>query len=954
MRRLHLIVRKRLQSAEDPRSAHKKEPVIRLAAFLSIALLVISAALVFVALLQYARLTHDFLPMSAIENAIQEPIPPTVFTDRSGQNKLLAVRSLEAPNKSADNTSRHYPNFTDYSPALIRILINAEQPNFAADSGLPFDVARPLSPKPQRISERLLTILFEDFASEPTRKGNPSFSENLERALRLRMQGSQVLTAFPREKIAVAYLENGYFGQRAIGISAALFTYLDKSIADADLADAVLMSAILEKPALNPIDSHGAMRDVYLEKIDTLRQAQILSDEEADRLRSTGFTIFEPPQLDRSVPDNPILKKALQTAVDSVGQERVDRGGLTVQTTLDAPLQAYLECLAGIIPEENRPEPQTNPNDPEGNEESDTNITDIIPVPNPLTIAAKQCPFPAPRTITDELETGLINVPAGKDEPSDKPNETPMINDAEESPEKALIRERLAASEISAFILDVKTGTALAAVQVTTNDHGARIAESRFRPYAPGTAIAPFIALAAYGNGFAPGSGVWDLPSAQPELVPAEAFVLGQRELGPIRLRTAINQDRRAPLVAITREIGSATIQRTLTEFGLSDGNGLPPEKLLFDGGYVTADTLANAYAAFAGSGQITGTYLNRQDSLPRPRTILYGYRLETSQPTVLQPREKLRLVDESLAYLVNHTLSNEEINVKLLNRPVALKFGTTLSGNGLWLIGYTPERVITLHLANPNLSETDLEELSLELFRALAEKTHQNVPESDWTIPHDLTTVTVCADSGDLATADCPNVVSEIYLTGNEPIHRDSLHQTITVNRVNRLPATARTPLENRLEKKVMNLPAFAQNWAHANRIETVPNEFDPIGRDKNAVVTVYEPQPYAQFVIDTTPKIEIKAEIEMGKRPRAEQTASEIQQVIVQYGAGLDPEGWIKLNEIETLSDGRWSLAELDLRNIEPGVVTVRVIVVTTDQHAYFNDTFITILGNSSSTNK
>ena len=122
--------------------------------------------------------------------------------------------------------------------------------------------------------------------------------------------------------------------------------------------------------------------------------------------------------------------------------------------------------------------------------------------------------------------------------------------------QEAEYREILRSAEVSAYVLDVKTGNALAGVQADSAPDGSRISEKAFRAYSPGSVLTPFAALTAYKNGFSPADAVWDIPSARPELVPVAYLQSVQTESGPIRLRSAITEDRLAPIVELTREIG--------------------------------------------------------------------------------------------------------------------------------------------------------------------------------------------------------------------------------------------------------------------------------------------------------------------------------------------------------------------------------------------------------------
>ena len=62
-------------------------------------------------------------------------------------------------------------------------------------------------------------------------------------------------------------------------------------------------------------------------------------------MRSTNFIIFEPPEKKYEVQDNPIIQKSLSAAYEKFGQEKVERGGFSIFSTLDYKLQKVLECL---------------------------------------------------------------------------------------------------------------------------------------------------------------------------------------------------------------------------------------------------------------------------------------------------------------------------------------------------------------------------------------------------------------------------------------------------------------------------------------------------------------------------------------------------------------------------------------------------------------------------------
>ena len=153
--------------------------------------------------------------------------------------------------------------------------------------------------------------------------------------LLVRILSRQVRSIFGEEQLLTWYYNNAWFGQMAFGLDAAARLYLDKAGSDLTDAECVLMSAIINAPMLNPIDSRGALRDSYLSQLSQLQQAALFTDDEAELLSRNNFIIFEPPQyIGGSEPDI-ITRKALDTILNRYGREQVERGGLKVITSED-------------------------------------------------------------------------------------------------------------------------------------------------------------------------------------------------------------------------------------------------------------------------------------------------------------------------------------------------------------------------------------------------------------------------------------------------------------------------------------------------------------------------------------------------------------------------------------------------------------------------------------------
>ncbi|MDO8452704.1 MAG: transglycosylase domain-containing protein, partial [bacterium] len=146
---------------------------------------------------------------------------------------------------------------------------------------------------------------------------------------------------YSKDKILEAYLNNVPYGGTAWGIEAASLTYFNKSARSLTLAEAALLSGLTAAPTrYSPFGSnperaierqHQVLRRMVEDKYITEGQANDAQKEElkyskVEDLKAPHFALFVKEQL-----------------VDKYGQDRVERGGLRVTTTLDLDLQEFAE-----------------------------------------------------------------------------------------------------------------------------------------------------------------------------------------------------------------------------------------------------------------------------------------------------------------------------------------------------------------------------------------------------------------------------------------------------------------------------------------------------------------------------------------------------------------------------------------------------------------------------------
>jgi membrane carboxypeptidase/penicillin-binding protein PbpC len=458
---------------------------------------------------------------------------------------------------------------------------------------------------------------------------------------------------------------------------------------------------------------------------------------------------------------------------------------------------------------------------------------------------------------------------------------------------------RVESPSASAIIIDPRNGQVLAAVGETLGD----LETSELNAHDPGSLLHPFVYLTAFTRGFSPASMVWDIPPA------AEAPVPGARYLGPVRMRIALAGDLDAPTRTLASQLGSDAIQGTETSFGLR-----AEAATLLD--------VAAAYGTLAANGIRFGA--------PGPTTVLKVEGLDHSLWLDLQNPQAQSVLDPALAYLMNNVLSDHTARQPLVGnldpldveRPAGAKLGRTSSGTESWAVGYTPSRVAAVWVgAQPDDSTLGRSpRIAAGLWNALMRLATQELPADGWLVPAGVTAVDVCDPSGMLPTRDCPSVVSEIFLSGNEPAQSDTLFRNVSVNRDTGLLATIFTPAELVEQRVFMLLPEAAIEWAQSAGIAIAPTSYDAIqAAPINPDVHISSPDMFAV----------VNGQVPIRGTAFGEDFAS--YRLLV--GRGLNPQEWIAVGKesIDPVQNGL--LATWDATGLT-GLYAIQLQVIRADQ--------------------
>jgi len=171
------------------------------------------------------------------------------------------------------------------------------------------------------------------------------------------------------------------------------------------------------------------------------------------------------------------------------------------------------------------------------------------------------------------------------------------------------------------------------------------------------------------------------------------------------------------------------------------------------------------------------------------------------------------------------------------------------------------------------------------------------------------------------LPTPQCQNIVSEVFLSGNEPTVTDTLFQVYQVNRETGRLATLLTPAELIDDRVFMVVPPEALDWANQSGIPSVPQAHDVIDFSSPAVadLSIVSPQSFASVG---------------GKVPiEGSASGSDFDFYRVQAGQGLNPTRWLQIGDdsYTPVEDGRleiWDTSGLT------GLYTLQLMVMNKDK--------------------
>jgi penicillin-binding protein 1B len=375
----------------------------------------------------------------------------------------------------------------------------------------------------------------------------------------------------------------------------------------------------------------------------------------------------------------------------------------------------------------------------------------VVPLPEGLRIDSTLDPM-IQQAATESLEKGLAKLEA---------THPHLVNHSSEPVQGAVV------------VLDPKNGSVLALVG------GREYRRSQFNRAAqaqrqPGSLFKPFVYLAALEAARENGAGhltaaslLADEPATfESGTGPWSPQNYDKQFHGPITLRSALEQSLNVPAVQAAKTVGTKQIVQLLHRLGVTSAIGDDLSSVALGSSSVSLMEITAAYGAVANGGIAVKPTVVRS-TRDRQGDVIWNTVPDRQQATSPQGAYVLTSLLEGV--IQRGTASKAK--VLGFSGAVAGKTGTTDGYRDAWFVGYTSDVVIGVWVGFDDERSLRLtgSQAALPIWIDLARRViPPNVPA--FVMPSGVVTRTIDPKTGQLATSQCPEQVSEVFIEGTEP----------------------------------------------------------------------------------------------------------------------------------------------------------------------------------------
>jgi 1A family penicillin-binding protein len=267
----------------------------------------------------------------------------TKIYDRTGENLLYEIHGEE---------KRTVVKLDQVSQNLINATIAIEDQNFYKHYGIDF--------------KGIVRAIYKDIASGEKAQGASTITQQLIKNSILTTEKTftrkikEVILAieteqkFSKDEILEMYLNQIPYGSNAYGIEAASRTFFGKSAKDLDIPEAALLAGLPKATTFySPYGAHPEALEARYKNIinQMFKEGYISEEEKKNALEESVLARIKPFEASIKAPHFVMFVR--QQLVDEFGEEKVEKGGLKVWTTLNYDMQLIAEDAVNKMVGEN-------------------------------------------------------------------------------------------------------------------------------------------------------------------------------------------------------------------------------------------------------------------------------------------------------------------------------------------------------------------------------------------------------------------------------------------------------------------------------------------------------------------------------------------------------------------------------------------------------------------------
>jgi penicillin-binding protein 1C len=829
---------------------------------------------------QYFRISASLPDVNELQNKAAQ-FETTRILDRNG-NLLYEILDPNAGRRT-------YVPLEEISPYLIAATIATEDKDFFTNPGFDlFGVARALWQNytmggiysgASTITQQLARALLLDPAER--------YELSYQRKAREIVLAYKITQEYSKEEILELYLNENFYGNMAYGVQAAAETYFNTTAEMLDLAQGSFLAGLPQAPSVYDIYNNREST-LYRQRSVLVLMYELSQEQECinvgNNRQPVCVTYAEATQagIDLANYEFPVLTFNMRfphwvVYVKSLLEEQFDpqtiyRSGFTVYTTLDPELQREAESIV-------------------------TEQIDALKAQNASNGAL----------LAMDPNTGEILT---------------MVGSAD-------------------FYSEAIDGQVNMALSQTRQ---------------PGSTIKPLTYVAAFEKGWTPSTLIWDVPTefppstdpndTNPNYVPVN---YDGKFHGPVTVRSALANSYNIPAVKALEFVGIYDNPDTQAEDGLisfarrlgitSLTRGDYGLSLTLGGGEISLMEMTSSFGIFANEGRRLPPVAIKK-IVDHSGNVIFEY----------EPQVGDQLVRVEHAYLISSILSDTNARIPMFGTspvinlafPAAVKTGTTNDFRDNWTIGYTPDLVVGVWVGNTDYSPMrDTTGLSgagpiWADFMTLAINRLKGGTPSPFIRPPGVVDRVICSISGTEPSEWCPEQRSEIFVADQGPQPKsEDLWQKVNVDTWTGL-AVSEACEEYTDEKFSLNVDdPWAIRW-----LKNDPNGIAWAESMGFSIPPFFSPERSCR-ADDPRPIINLTG-ITDGETIKANPlvitgmiTATQnFDYYRIEWGKGREPLTWnVLVEDTYTPQETPGVLYEWDLEELEPGIVTLKFYIHSTE---------------------